>query len=363
MGESDICGTRLERLRGAMLREHLDAFLIWDRANTRYLSGFQGSASLICLLAEGGYFLTDFRYLAIAKDSVRHLRVVESKLPPGDQLARILRRHHARSAGFEESVPYRVYNTWHEKLRGVELVEAAALVRRLRERKSREELRLIVRAQRIAEKVLAQLLARCRPGATERQLARAAVRAIEDEGGDGPSFDPIVAAGPNAALPHHRPGERRLKKGDLVIFDLGARKDGYSSDMTRTVVVGRATERQRRVYRTVLEAQRRAIARVRDGVAARLVDRAARSRIEAKGLSAKFRHGTGHGVGLEVHEPPALNRRSNDLLRSRMVVTIEPGVYIPGWGGVRIEDMVLVKRNGREVLSRFPKELIECRSD
>jgi Xaa-Pro aminopeptidase len=151
-----------------------------------------------------------------------------------------------------------------------------------------------------------------------------------------------------------------LKKGDFVILDLGVLKDGYLSDMTRTVVIGRAGDRQRQIYQIVLDAQRKAIARVRDGVPAADVDRAARRLIERRGFGKAFGHGTGHGIGLEVHEWPALNAQSKDVLRAGMVVTIEPGIYIRGWGGVRIEDMVQVTRRGGNVLSRFPKRLLEC---
>ena len=342
-----------------MKRENLDAFLVWDRADTRYLSGFQGSASVICLTAECGYFLTDFRYLAIAKASLSGWRVIKTKPPEANQLARILNRHRIRRVGFEEAVPYRLFKSWSDNLGKIELIEATACVRRLRERKTRDELRRMVTAQRIAEKVLDRILAQCRPGLTERQISRMIRHAIEDEGGDGPAFDPIVASGPNAALPHARPGDRPLRKGDFVIFDLGVLNDGYASDMTRTVVLGRATDRQKKVYALVLEAQQRAIARVRDGVAARSVDRAARGWISKQGHGEHFGHGTGHGVGLEVHESPSLNARSDDVLRAGMVVTVEPGIYIPGRGGVRIEDMVLVKHSGRQILGRYPKNLIE----
>jgi len=354
---------RMERLARGLRREKLDAFLVWDRANTRYLSGFKGSASLICLTAAGGHFLTDFRYVTLAQQTLSHLRIVMTEPPEGAQLAKILRRHHTKKVGFEETVPYRTYKAWKDKLEGIELVEATALVKRLREEKSRAELARIVSAQRIAERVLDRVLAKCRPGVTEKELARELLHAIEDEGGDGPSFDPIIAAGPNSALPHARPGDRRVKKGDFVIFDLGVFMDGYASDMTRTVVVGRATERQQRVYQTVLEAQRRAIARMRAGVGGKTVDHAARGWIAGKGFGKYFGHGTGHGVGLEIHESPAQNPQSKDVLRAGMVVTVEPGIYIPGWGGVRIEDMVLVKRSGREVLGRFPKRLIELPCD
>jgi len=357
----DPYGRRLRRLQRAIRRERLDALLVWDRANTRYLTGFQGTASLICLTPAQGFFLTDFRYMNIARASVRGLRIVEAKPPEASRLASLVSRLHARRIGFEDLVPYRLFKTWQEKLAGVELVEATALLRGLRERKERDELRRIVQAQRIAERVLDRVLAKCRPGVSERQLAREVSHAIEAEGGDGPAFDPIIASGPNAALPHARPGDRRLKRGDFVIFDLGVSQDGYVSDMTRTVVVGRASERQKQVYAIVLKAQQRAIARVRDGIAAKAVDHAARQWIDGRGFGKCFGHGSGHGVGLEVHEAPAINAQSTDILRTGMVVTIEPGIYVRNWGGVRVEDMVLVKRSGHEVLGRYPKYLIECR--
>jgi Xaa-Pro aminopeptidase len=346
-----------------MRREKLDAFLVWDRANTRYLTGFQGSASLICLTADHGFFLTDSRYTTVARASVSNLRVVESAPSETDHLIGILKRHRVRRVGFEESVPYRIFRQWCDKLGQVELIEATACIARLRECKTGDEVRRIVEAQRIAEKVLDHVLAQCRPGVTERHLAILARRAIEDEGGDGAAFDPIIASGPNSALPHHQPANRLLKKGDFVILDLGVVRDGYCSDMTRTVVLGRATDRQRAVYASVLEAQRRAISRIRPGVAVKTVDHAARGWIKAKRLGSPYRHSTGHGVGLEIHESPALKPGSDEKLRAGMVVTVEPGIYTPGWGGVRIEDMVLVKRDGREVLGRYPRNLIELTFD
>jgi Xaa-Pro aminopeptidase len=357
-------GPRLDRLRKACRRKNLDAFLVWDRANTLYLTGFRGSASLLCLLPEGGYFVTDFRYISVAKASISPLlRVRLGKPAERERIPRLLKRHRARRVGFEETVPYSVYRHWSQDFDGVELVESTELIRRLRERKSRAEVQAIVRAQRIAEHALGRLLKECRPGVAEIALARRLQRLIEEEGGDGASFDPIVASGPNAALPHAHPGDRRLRKGDFVIFDLGVRKDGYASDMTRTVVLGAASNRQKEVYATVLRAQKRAIARVRHGVALRSVDRAARRVIEAKGHGKRFGHGTGHGIGLEVHEAPNMNPRSEGNLRAGTVVTVEPGIYIPRWGGVRIEDMVCVKRSSHEILTKFPKRLIELPCD
>lgn len=363
MAAATIFERRVNRLRRVLARKRLDAILVWDRANTRYLAGFRGTASLICITTERAYFLTDFRYLQIARSSVPHMRVVDNRASEVQCLARILKRNRARKVGFEPSVPYRLYKTWSDKLDGIELAEAGELIQALRERKQRDEVRRIVAAQRIAEKALESVLPACKPGISEIELARRLAHVIDELGAEGVAFEPIVASGPNAALPHAEPGERRLRKGDLVIFDLGAVVDGYCSDMTRTFVIGRANERQRKVYRIVLDAQKRAISRIRDGAPAASVDRAARRWIESHGYGKRFGHGTGHGVGLEIHELPSLKAESRDVLRQGMVVTVEPGIYLNGWGGVRIEDMVLVKRGGRENLTAFPKRLIELPCD
>jgi len=362
MGKATVYESRVKRLLRSMRRERLDGFLVWDRADTRYLSGFEGSASVILITPERGYFLTDFRYVTVAKSEIGHLRVIQTGQEQWEDLARLVRRHRLRRVGFEGKVPFSLYERWSKKL-GVELVEAAKLVSDLRVRKCRAEISRIAQAQRIAEKALDIVLEHCRPGVSEKELARLVVRVMEDEGADGPSFDPIIAAGPNSALPHAHPSDRKLRRGDFVTFDIGAFKDGYASDMTRTFVLGRATDRQREIYRIVLEAQKRAIATVRAGAAAREVDRAARSFIEKKGFAKNFGHGIGHGVGLEIHEPPSLSAKSDDVLHAGMVVTVEPGIYRPGWGGVRIEDMILVKDEGGENLTRYPKKLIELPVD
>jgi Xaa-Pro aminopeptidase len=343
-----------------MKRRKLDAVLIWDRANTHYYTGFRGSASVICLLPDQGYFLTDFRYIETARATIRHLEVLQTGTPPHVRLAKVIQKHRVKVIGFEESVPYKQYHTWCKNLGSVELIESTPLIAGPRQIKSAGEQRWMVEAQRTVERSLERVLQKCRPGATERELARDLLHAFEEEGAEGPSFEPIVASGPNSALPHVRPTDRKICAGDFVIFDLGVFVDGYASDMTRTVVVGRPTDRQRKIYGIVLEAQRRAIAKVRNGVAAKDVDAAARSWIEKKGYGKRFGHGTGHGVGLEIHEGPSVRATSEDALRTGMVVTIEPGIYIPGWGGVRIEDMVAVTRTGCKVLSSFPKRLIEC---
>lgn len=350
---------RLQRLARAVKREKLDAILVWDRANTRYLCGFAGSASLICVLPHGsGYFLTDSRYITLAKETIRHLEVHEIKPPAEKFLARLLHRRGIRKVGFEEMIPYSLYRQWGKALK-VELIETTALIRSLREQKNRNEIAAIADAQRMTERAFERVLALCRPGMTERALARAFLHAIEDEGGEGPAFDPIIASGPNAAIPHARPGDRALQRGDFVVFDLGARCGGYHSDMTRTVVIGRASERQRRLYDIVREAQRRAVAVVREGVLACEVDKVARRWIDRKGFGRRFRHRVGHGVGLEIHESPSLNSDNRSPLRRGMVITVEPGIYIEGWGGVRIEDMVRVTPGGGEVLTRWPHRLLE----
>lgn len=359
MSIKDPYGPRQRRLVQAMKRKGLDALLVEDRANTHYLSGFRGSASIICMTVDQGYFLTDFRYITVARASVPHLKIVMARTNEPSRLAKILKRHKVKRIGFEGTVQYRQYKRWRDSFDGAELVESSGLLTHLRECKTRDEWRRMERAQAIAERSLARVLEECKPGVTEKALERRLLHAFEDEGAEGPSFPPIIASGPNAALPHAVPGERRLKKGDFVIFDLGALVEGYASDMTRTVVLGRASDRQREVYQTVLEAQRRAISRVRPGAKAKTLDKAARSWIEKAGHGKRFGHGLGHGVGLEVHETPFMGPNSKDVLRPGMVVTVEPGIYIKGWGGVRIEDMVLVKRNGRQILGSFPKHLME----
>ena len=344
-------GDRLERL---LAERELDRMLVTDLTNVRYLTGFTGTNGA-CVCGPGvRLFLTDFRYTERAEAEVEGWETVTIS---ADWLKGIAERLEGRVGFEDDQMSVRLLEKLKEKLAdGVEMVAAGGRVEQLRRVKDDEELAKIAEASKLADEVWRWSLERGLAGRSEREVARAAEARIRELGGD-PSFPAIVAAGPNGALPHAEPGEREIGRGELVVFDMGAQLDGYCSDGTRTYATGEPGEEARAVYETVREAQGAALEAIRAGVKGEDVDQVARDVIDAAGHGDRFGHGLGHGVGLEVHEAPRLSLRSDDLLAAGEVVTVEPGVYLPGELGVRIEDLVVVTDEGLSNLSGLPKEL------
>jgi Xaa-Pro aminopeptidase len=344
-------GDRLEALLG---ERELDRMLVTDLVNVRYLTGFTGTNGA-CVCGPGvRLFFTDFRYTERAAAEVDGW---ESLTVEADWLKGIA-EHLTGRVGFEDDqMSVRTLGKLKEKLaEDVEPVAAGGLVERLRRVKDAGELALVREASKLADEVWEWSTARGLLGRSERDVALAAEARIRELGGE-PSFPAIVAAGPNGALPHAEPGEREIGPAELVVFDMGAKLDGYCSDGTRTYATGDPGEEGRSVYETVLAAQAAALAAIEPGVKGEDVDAAARSVIDAAGHGDRFGHGLGHGVGLEVHEGPRLSLRSDDVLAPGEVVTVEPGIYLPGSLGVRIEDLVVVEEGGYENLSSLPKNL------
>jgi Xaa-Pro aminopeptidase len=344
-------GDRLEQL---LAERELDRMLVTDLTNVRYLTGFTGSNGA-CVCGPGiRLFFTDFRYTERAASEVSGWEPITLA---DDWLAGIA-EHLAGKVGFEDDeMPVRNLEKLKEKLAvGVEPVAAGGSVERLRRVKDAEELGAIAAASKLADEVWEWSVERGLAGRSEREVARAAEARIRELGAD-PSFPAIVAAGPNGALPHAEPGEREIGRGELVVFDMGAKLDGYCSDGTRTFATGDPGEEGRVIYEVVREAQQAALDAIEAGVGGEAVDAVAREVIEAAGHGGRFGHGLGHGVGLEVHEGPRLSVRSDDVLAPNEVVTVEPGVYLPGKLGVRIEDLVVVGEDGLRNLSGLPKEL------
>lgn len=344
-------GDRLERL---LAEGELDRMLVTDLTNVRYLTGFTGTNGA-CVCGPGvRLFLTDFRYTERAAAEVEGWETVTIE---ADWLGGIAERLQGR-VGFEDhQMSVRLLEKLKEKLpEGVEMAAAGGRVEQLRRVKDETELAAIEEASKLADEVWRWSLERGLAGRSERDVARAAEARIRELGGD-PSFPAIVAAGPNGALPHAEPGEREIGRGELVVFDMGAKLDGYCSDGTRTFATGDPGEEARAVYAVVLEAQRTALAAIEAGVKGEDADKVAREVISAAGHGERFGHGLGHGVGLEVHEAPRLSLRSDDVLAAGEVVTVEPGIYLPGNLGVRIEDLVVVTEDGLRNLSELPKDL------
>jgi Xaa-Pro aminopeptidase len=348
---------RRERLR--LLREDCgcDVLLVTDLTNVRYLTGFTGTAGALLVgeEPESDRFVTDGRYADQAAAQVPDVRPVITRdldwlvrsVPAGARLG--------LEAG---SVTWGEARTITDMLDGRRVVPVAGAVERLRAVKDEDEIAAIRRACEIASVALADVLHLIRPGRSEREVAVALERAMIDAGAEERAFTSIVASGENSAVPHHRPTARVLQAGDLVKVDFGARVDGYCSDMTRMIALGEPAPELREVFAVVSEAQRAGVRAAVEGATGGDVDETCRDLIADAGYGERFVHGTGHGVGLDIHEAPRLAAGAGDTLRSRMVVTVEPGVYLPGRGGVRIEDTLAVRGTDPEVLTPTPTDLI-----
>lgn len=348
--------TRTAGVREWMAGEQVDALLVSAAPNVRWLTGFTGEGLLV-LDAEGALLCTDSRYTLQAAEEAPWLEVAAE----GGHLEQAIARLNAggvKSAGFESAhVTYASYQRLHEALEGARPMPLEDRIKRLRAVKDEGEIALIRRAAGIADAGFVELRAQIAPGMTEREAAEELRRQMVLRGAEKPSFDVIVASGPNGAMPHARPGERVITEGDLIVIDWGAVFEGYCSDCTRTVIVGEPDERQREVWLAVREAQIAALEGLRPGMEGRAVDAIARGVLREHGFEREFGHGLGHGVGLEVHELPTLGQKSENTLPVGAVVTIEPGVYIEGWGGVRLEELVVVTESGCEVLTAAPYDL------
>jgi Xaa-Pro aminopeptidase len=345
---------RGERLAAGLAERELDLILVTELVNVRYLTGFGGTNGACVCGPETRLLLTDFRYAERAAAEVSGWEVVTVR---DDWLGGIAARLAGR-VGFEDDhMPVRQLERLRAKLAdGVEAVAAGGAVEKLRRVKDAGELEAIAAAAELADEVWRWSVEQGLAGRSERDVARAAEARVRELGGD-PSFPAIVAAGPNGALPHAESGEREIGRGELVVFDMGAMLDGYCSDGTRTFATGEPGERAREVYELVRSAQQAALEAVTAGIGGEQLDGVAREAIAAAGHGEHFGHGLGHGVGLEVHEAPHVSPRSKDTLEVNEVVTVEPGVYLPGELGVRIEDLVVVGEDGCRNLSGLPKEL------
>jgi Xaa-Pro aminopeptidase len=351
---------RADKLADKLAGAEVDAVLITDLVNVRYLTGYTGSNGLALIGPDTRAFVTDFRYVEQAAEqvdpgfdrleaSVDLLEAIKDALPGSGELR----------LGFEAA---HVSVREHERLRGllpdrIELIAVQGLVEQLRAVKDPSELAAIRTAATLADEAFEQLIAGGLIGRTERELALELEFDMRRRGAEQPSFSPIVAAGPHGALPHASPREVEVQSGDLVVIDWGAQLGGYCSDCTRTVAAGGAGDHAREIYQLVLDAQLAGLDAVKPGADGRDVDSVARDVIEAAGHGEHFGHGLGHGVGLDVHEAPRLSQRSESVLEPGNIVTVEPGVYLPGDLGVRIEDLVLVTDDGRQILTGISKDL------
>ena len=348
---------RVDRLMDRLRPDAIDSFLVHDRANTLYFTGFACTNSMAVLTRDRCIFITDSRYLEKARRQIRHMEVRASPQALWKSVRQVVKELGIRRVGFEGgAVSYTLYRDLVKELGPRRLGEAGARAEAVRMIKEPGEIEIIAANQRLNERIFRAALRDTSVGETEASISRRIRGAMIDRAAEE-AFSTIIASGPNSSMPHAVPGPRRLRDGDYLLFDMGVRRNHYHSDMTRMAIAGRPTARHREIYRIVLEAQQRGLKRIRAGEMCAMVDATVRAHISRHGYGEYFQHGTGHGVGLEIHERPYLSPSSRDVLQEGMVVTVEPGIYIPGFGGVRIEDLVVVTRRGCKNLTTASKSL------
>ncbi|MEL4105771.1 Xaa-Pro peptidase family protein [Oscillospiraceae bacterium WX1] len=351
--------THLRTIQAAVKTSGTDAVLLTSSTARFYATGFPSTAGVCLVAAEKAWFLTDSRYFEAAKAQIKDAAVlaVGREAPYAKQLNEICAENAIRSLGFEDaSMTVSEHAEWQKKLDAV-LIASSRLVDDLRAVKSREDLAFLIAAQRIAEKSFEEILPLVGADITEKELAAELVCRFLKNGADDKSFDPIVVSGPRSSLPHGAPSDAKIQKGFLTL-DFGVKKDGWCSDTTRTLCVGQPDANMQKIYQAVLNAQEAGIAAVRAGARGCDIDAAARRALEKSGFGTYFTHGFGHGVGLDVHESPSAAPSFDGVIPAGAVLSAEPGVYIPGRYGVRIEDVVYVTQDGCENLTSLPKTLL-----
>lgn len=361
--EAKLMGNSFHETRQGNARKvldfcHLDGILFVSLENIRYLCGFTGSDGAFVITRKESFFLTDSRYWTQADEEVRGVKIIHYKKKM-EGINSLLIDLKLREIGFESAaLPFSAYRFLTERLAGeARLLPLEEELRNLRAVKDAHELALIRRAIEISSNAFSQATEMLKEGVVEREIALEMEFLMKRDGADAIGFDIILASGKRSALPHGKASGKRIEKGDLILIDFGSGFQGYHSDQTRTVVCSHPSPEQQKIYQIVKEAHDRAIEKVRPGITIGEVDGAARDHIRNQGYGEYFGHSTGHGIGLAVHEDPVVNSENKALLQEGMVFTVEPGIYLPDQGGVRIEDMVLVTADGVEVLTYLPREL------
>lgn len=345
------------------LAEPGEAAIIHSNANRLYFSGFKSSAGLVLITRTSAYLIVDFRYGEAAEKTVKHLDViVYSKL--SETLSKLFKKHRVKRVYFEnEGLSLKQANDYKKMFNSIDVKPSFAnyldqIIENMRMIKSDDEIKKLETAQKITEEAYLEILNYIKPGVKERDIALELEYLMRKKGADGIAFDLITITGANTSRPHGVPGDNIVKSGDFFTMDIGALFDGYHSDMTRTVAVGQVSEEQEKIYNIVLKAQTAALAEIKPGVSGEYIDDIARNIIKDEGYGDCFGHSTGHGVGLDIHEKPFVTVNNKLLLSKGMVITCEPGIYLPERFGVRIEDMVEVTANGMKNFTKVPKELI-----
>ncbi|WP_312520691.1 Xaa-Pro peptidase family protein [Anaerospora sp.] len=349
---------RIERLRELCTNKGLEGFIVTKPENRLYFSGFCGSSGLLLVTGNDAKLLTDFRYVTQAQSQAPDFEIVRHGVAILKTLGQTASNLEVKKLGFEmDYVTWADYQAMERELSGIELIPCR--VDELRMMKDEAEITALKRAVFIADQAFSHILKYIRPGMTEREVALELEYTMRRLGAEKSAFDIIVASGVRSSLPHGIASEKIIANGDFVTMDFGAVYNGYHSDITRTIIMGQASDKQRQIYEIVLQAQLAGVAAVQPGRTGKQIDEVSRSIITNAGYGNYFGHGLGHGVGLNIHEEPRLSPGGDTMLEAAMTVTVEPGIYIPEWGGVRIEDTVVVVSAGCEVLTASSKQLIQ----
>ncbi|HHT9110156.1 MAG TPA: M24 family metallopeptidase [Candidatus Brocadiaceae bacterium] len=351
----------IEKIKKKLKEDNVDGVLITNEVNIRYVTAFTGSESILLITPWYDYLFTDFRYVEQAQRDIPWIKIVERKVSLIKTICAKLKRIRMKKLYVESSyLTLKQHNELKENLKGIRIIPTEGIIETYRKRKTYEEVKKIQSAIDIAEKAYKSLQQKIAVGMSEKNVADILEFEIRNQGAEKSSFEIISAIGDHASQPHARPShDRKIGENDVVLIDWGACFQFYNSDLTRVMFVDKITPQWKKIYQIVLDAQQFAIENIRPGKKAKDVDYDARSYIEKKGYGKNFGHGVGHGIGLEVHEGPTINKRSKEILEEGMVFTVEPGIYIPDWGGIRIEDVVLVTSDGCNVLSHESKKLSE----
>ncbi|WP_432813981.1 M24 family metallopeptidase [Sporosarcina aquimarina] len=348
---------KLTKLRELLVEKELDALLVTSGYNRRYMTGFTGTAGVAIISNDDAVFITDFRYMEQAADQIKDFRIVQHEKTIIEEVAQQVEQMKVKRLGFEkEDLTFGMYELYKSKVTA-ELIPTAGLVEKIRIIKTPEELEVLKQAAKIADDAFTHICGFIKAGMTELEVSNELEFFMRKQGATSSSFDTIVASGVRGALPHGVATDKKIETGELVTLDYGALYNGYISDITRTVAVGEPSEKMREIYEITLAAQKLAVEGIKPGMTGIQADAIARDYIASKGYGDAFGHSTGHGIGLEVHEAPGLSFRSETVLEPNMTVTAEPGIYLPGIGGVRIEDDLVITENGCERLTHCTKEL------
>lgn len=350
--------SKLDALRNTFQKHGIDGLLVASPYNRRYITNFTGSAGIVLITEENALFITDFRYTDQASKQAEGFEIIQHTLPIHKEAAKQAQRLGIKKLGFEQD--YMAFATFkaYEEAMQAELIPVSNIVEELRLIKSQAEIKILKVAADIADAAFKHILDFIKPGLTELEVSNELEFFMRKAGASSSSFDIIVASGERSALPHGVASEKVIEKGDMVTMDYGALYNGYISDITRTVAVGEPAPKLKEIYNVVLEAQLKGVAEIKPGMTGKEADAISRNYIAEKGYGDYFGHSLGHGIGLEVHEAPSLSYRSETVLQPGMAVTVEPGIYIQGLGGVRIEDDMIITQDGNELLTHSTKDFI-----